>query len=123
MEYFQTTLFQETELDEVKTELAKTKKEVGNIRRGFFARHEEIIQTQDTTVEMIKTLKSELQGLREEILSLQELYATNVSTFVGGMTGVGVDAGFATGSRFTVAPISSLMMASHSSSTGLSGPR
>ena len=41
MTYYQLELFPETEIDRLRSELAKTKKELDNVRRGMFSRHAE----------------------------------------------------------------------------------
>ena len=119
MGYIQTTMFPETDVSEMMGAIAKVKKEVGNIRRGFFARHEEIMETQDAMKEEIKFLKSELQELRGEILSLRR---NNAYTpwLVGGVT---VDAGLTSGLSSTSLPVSAFMISSQASSTALSLPR
>jgi len=132
MEYIQTTLFSDTDLDELRAELAKTKNEVGNIRRGFFARHEEILKTQDSTWEVVRSLKDEIQRLQAEVLSLKALNDYALAT-VGGVGACveGVDSGavgaglaaFASGLKLTSMPVSSFMTSSATSSTGLLGPR
>ncbi len=115
MEYYQTTLFQETEVEEIRSGLEKTRKELGNVRRGLFSRHEDLAEEQRELFEKIQALKSELQSLKDEIVAIRQIQDLALSA--------GDAVGVSDGLRSTFCPVSSSMILSHSCSTGLSFPK
>jgi hypothetical protein len=70
MEYYQMSFLPTTNVEELSFLTEKLKKEIGNIRRGFFSRHEEILERLDKLEIENRLLKAEIQELREEKLQV-----------------------------------------------------
>jgi len=56
-QYVQLELFPKTEIEQLREELSKVKKELGNVRRGIFSRHNEILK-------LIVELRSDLDTIK-----------------------------------------------------------
>lgn len=116
MSCIQLELFERPEIEIVKSEVRNLENALGNVRRGMFSRHDELEKKyKESRVEMEK-LKDAICLMQEQMKNYERALFP-VSEFAGGMfLGAGGDSS-------TSLPVSTLMISSHASSTGLSLPK
>jgi len=119
MSCIQLELLPKTELELVREEVRELKKSLGNVRRGIFSRQEDLVEALQEAREREEKLSDSINQLRERLNHYEEALFPELGAV---LAAGGVD--FASpGLRSMLMPVSSLMMSSHASSTGLSRPQ
>lgn len=111
MEAIQLELFEVPETERIAGEVRTLEKSIDNVRRGIFARHEELAKKYMELRQDVERLNESIHIMREEIRAYREAFVS-VGAGLAGLSGL----------RSTVFPVSSLMMDSQACSTALSGP-
>lgn len=65
MEAIQLDMFRNSEMDQIKEELKVTRQRTDNIRRGLFARHNELAKMYQDSLAMIELMQREIMWLKK----------------------------------------------------------
>ena len=117
MTSLQLELFEISETDRLKEEIRNLEKSLGNVRRGMFSRHDELEKKLTEAREREEKIEDALNQMTERMRHYEEALFPEM-----GSTGLETE-GVASGLRSRFIPVSSLMIASQASSTGLSLPQ
>jgi len=112
MEAIQLELFEIPENEKMMGEIRSLEKSVDNVRRGLFARHDELAKKYMELRDEVERLTESLHIMRQEMKVYRTFGAAGVTIGVAGLSLL----------RSTVSPVSAFMTDSQASSTGLSGP-
>ena len=114
MACLQLELFERTPLEIVQGEVRDLDDSLGNVRRGMFKRHDELEKKFKESRDEIESLKDALHLMRDQMKHYEAaLFPESTGAFAEALSGL----------RSGFDPVSSSMMSSQSSSTGLSLPR
>lgn len=112
MSCVQMDLFELSEIENLRSEVRCLEKSMDNVRRGIFSRHDELSKKYMEMREEIEGLRATLYLMKDTMKHYEEaLFSTE---FVASGVGVGV--------KSTTTPVSSFIISSQASSTGLSLP-
>jgi Sec-independent protein translocase protein TatA len=117
MSSIQLELFEISEAERLKDEIRNLEKSLGNVRRGMFSRHDELEKKLVEARERNEKIEEALHQMTERMRRYEEALFPEL-----GSTDL-VAEGAESGLRSRFIPVSSLIMASQASSTGLSLPQ
>jgi hypothetical protein len=110
MSCLQLELFERSDADLIRSEVRDLEKSLGNVRRGMFSRHDELEKKYQEAREEIEKLKDAVNMMQDTMKNYEA--ALFPVSFLSGDLGV----------KSVFSPVSSLIMSSQNSSTGLSLP-
>ncbi len=110
---YQLEMFERTEVEMLREEVGELKKSISNVRRGLFARQEDVVDA----VQKEKLRADKLEDALNLMTERMKHYEAALFP-VESVEGI-----FTSGLKSTSCPVSSLMISSQASSTGLSLPK
>jgi hypothetical protein len=110
---YQLELFQKSELELLREEVRELKKSISNVRKGLFARHEDLVDD----LQEARLRNDKLEDALNQMTERMKHYEAALFPVES------VEGFFTSGLRSTSCPVSSLIISSQASSTGLSLPQ